>query len=287
MKILLTGATGFIGSSLYLALHARNHTVIPFTGTVANKKNWNNHFEYEPDVIIHLAAQTSLREAERHPDHDYSVNVFGTLCGLTTFQGTRFMMASTVTVEGVTDYDKPQPEAIDCHPVSVYESNKYAAELLVESCNQTVFRLCNIYGPSVSESKKDRGIVNQFIKVGLKGDTIKVYRSAVDKIRDCLYIDDLLDAFVRYVEQPDFPSGVYNVCTGVGHPIGAIARMCGKMEVVDDPSDLHPIEKRSWIGDYGKLNRACGWMPRVMIEYGIQRTRESFVRKGQDVIQEK
>jgi UDP-glucose 4-epimerase len=286
MNILITGGGGYLGSQLAKTLYARGQRVDLFMGDVSSRDNWLHNIAYNlPDVVIHLAAMTSLRECEQYPERALLVNAYGTQLGASLCSPrTRFIMASTPTVVGYTTDSTPRSEdAIPPLPISVYDHTKYMAELSTLAYGGVVFRMCNIYGPSIADSRKDRGIVNQFVKKGLRGETIPIYRSVANCLRDYTHISDVLEAFVSYVGVTNFHSGVYNVCGGAGHTVQEMADLCGRYEIVDDPvTGLELIEKRSWVGDWSKLNRECGWQPKMTLVQGIVATREAFYG-GSDV----
>jgi len=276
VKILITGGTGFIGSKLTQRLEEHGHVVIPFKGRVHNKGDWDDC--PIADACIHLAAENNLYLAEEKPLHNYLVNYWGTMLAAhfcRTF-GMKLIFASTDTVIG-----------LDGLPCSVYDSHKLAAEKAIMSIpmwESVTLRLSTVYGPSPAESKEGRGIINRWVKMALRGESLKVYEGVSDKRRDYIHVDDVIKAFVKALEAP---KGVYNVCTGIGTTVWDMACLIaqealikgngksGGVGRVPDPKGLNSIEYRTWICDHHLFTWATGWKPQVSVHEGVRRTVEA------------
>jgi len=277
MRIIVTGARGYLGSALVPRLESDGHVVVPFKGRVQNKGDWDDC--PVADACIHLAAENNLYLAEEKPLHNYLVNFWGAMLAThfcRTF-GMKLIFASTDTVIG-----------LDGLPCSVYDAHKLSAEksmMSIPMWESVMLRFSTVYGPSPAESKEGRGIINRWVKMALRGESLKVYEGVADKRRDYIHIDDVVSAFIKALEAP---KGVYNICTGIGTMIWDMACLIaqealikgngksGGVGRVPDPEGLNPIEYRTWIGDSHLFEWATGWKSQVSVQEGIQRTVETF-----------
>ena len=212
------GASGYIGSKLVNKLTDSGCNVIRSSrrDTITNGDSefvmaeldsldfWLNIVE-KSDVIIHLAGNTSINVANDNPALDLNSSVVPIYrlieaCKILR-KRPRVVFASTVTAYGFTD-NLPVSEATAENPESFYDLHKFFVErqlvlaTKLNICDGVSLRLANVYGPSsANSSANDRGILNKIIGLALAGDIVSLYGGG-NYIRDYIYIDDVVDAFI-------------------------------------------------------------------------------------------
>tara|TARA_B110001450_G_scaffold218812_1_gene213467 strand:- start:14335 stop:15336 length:1002 start_codon:yes stop_codon:yes gene_type:complete len=304
------GASGYIGSKLVNKLTNSGCHVIRASrrDTIAGAASefvkaelgsldfWLKIVE-KSDVIIHLAGNTSINVANDNPalDLDSSVVPIYRLieaCKVLR-KRPRIVFASTVTAYGFTD-DLPVSEATVENPDSFYDLHKFFVERqLVLATKLNIFdgvslRLANVYGPSVANSSAtDRGILNKITGLALAGDIVSLYGGG-DYIRDYIYIDDVVDAFILASIASKSAGEVFNVGSGVGTTVRdafyavtqEVFRQTDKtieMKVVPWPANSPKIDMRNFIASIDKASACLGWHPKVSLQAGIETTVKSMI----------
>jgi len=316
-KILITGGTGYLGSSVLnalsflpckiIVLDVRDN-VLPISGRVAqvslkladirNKDTWLE-FLRGIDIVFHFAAQTSSYAANENPLMDLETN----LLPLVTFIETCFnnklrpdiIFSGTVTEVGLTD-TWPVSETFKDQPVTVYDINKLAAEKYLQYySNQmggraVILRLANVYGPGPAGSSADRGILNMMIRKALKGESLTIYGEG-NFIRDYVYIDDVVKAFLMTGVNMGALNGKYYV---IGSDIGTsikdmvntvrdegVRRTNKQIRVkhIPAPDNLSPIEFRNFIADSAAFASITEWKAEVSLREGINRTIDYILKE--------
>lgn len=314
--VLVTGAAGFIGSSLIKALRQVDCTLICCSRKTENSDAGNSKKARivnrqmdirDPliwdkvlpgvDVVFHFAAQTSARFANERPTADMNVNVVPIVRFVETCQrkGIRpdIVFPGTVTQAGLTQ-TFPVDESIHDNPITVYDINKLSAEFYLSyyasqlGGRAVTLRLANVYGPGPKSSQSDRGILNMMVMRALDGKPLTVYGDG-NYVRDYLFIEDAVKAFLLAGSHLKKTSGKhYVVGSGVGHTINKMVqtvkdltkKLTGKRVVVKHtalPSDLSPIEFRSFVAETRRLRADADWTPQVSFEEGISHTITFFL----------
>lgn len=311
---LITGGSGYLAHSLARRLDAggarirrlirsgspapeyRSPAVEDFTGSASSRDDLERAME-GVDVVHHLAAQTSVYKANEDPFADLQANAVALLNILETARagGRRplILMAGTVTQTGFPER-LPVDESHPDKPLTVYCMHKLLAEHYVEHYARSgwvrgaALRLANVYGPGPKSSSADRGILNLMIRRALAGEDLKIYGQG-DWQRDYVYVEDVAAAFAAASACPDAVSGRHFVVSyGVGHPFARavslvadlVATRTGRrvrVEHVEPPAGLSPIETRNFVGDPSALMAATGWKPAVTLEEGINRTIDYYM----------
>ncbi len=235
MKILVTGAAGFIGHALSLRLLARGDVVVGIDNLndyydvslkqarldqlqphasfvfqkidIADREAVEKLFEaYEFDAVVNLAAQAGVRHSLVNPHIYVSANLQGFVnlleaCRKHTIA--HFVYASTSSVYGLNStlpFDESQTTD---HPVSLYAATKKANELMAHSYSHlfgiptTGLRFFTVYGPW---GRPDMSLF-KFTKAILAGETIQVFNHG-KMVRDFTYIDDIVESVVRVIDKP-------------------------------------------------------------------------------------
>ena len=301
---LVTGGAGFIGSHLssYLATHEWDVIVIDnlADGRQANLDFFNAEVELfiedvaEPnafaalagksiDVIFHLAAQTNVLKSSQDPRLDFMSNVLGTI-NLLEFarkeKVSKIVFPSSVAMYA-PDVDMPIREDSHTHASSPYGASKAAAENYcfayanTYNLDITVLRLFNVYGPLMNKY-----VIHDLVRKLQKDPKHLVIMGDGNQVRDYLYIDDAVKAFVLAAAHGK--SGqVYNV--GSGNPIrirdlaAEIIKAMGMGPVdVEYTMETWPGDIKAWYADVTKLTD-LGFAPKAPWKEGLKRTVQFLV----------
>ncbi len=308
MRALVTGAAGFIGSTLVDRLLADGHSVVGLDNFASGRATNIEHLsdesefffveadivtadldavlgEYHPEVVFHLAAQIDVRRSVTDPQFDASVNVVGTvrLAEAARKAGVRKVVhtSSGGSIYGVpTTF--PTSEEIQPDPHSPYAASKVTGEIYLNTFRHLYDLDCshiapaNVYGPR-QDPHGEAGVVAIFSQALLEGKPTKVFGDG-SNTRDYVFVGDVVDAFVK-ASGGAGGGQRFNVGTGVEtsdrelHT--AVAKAVG---TADDPEFFPPRLgdlKRSCL-DVGLAEKVLGWRPQVTLEEGIQRTVDYF-----------
>ena len=313
-RILITGASGYIASNLIHTLKNMNCTIIrlsrkselpkisgkanivDMTGDVGDRNTFESVLE-EVDIVYHLAAQTSLYQADKNPLDDLKANVVPMLNLLETCRDIgrqpTIIFSGTVTEVGISK-SLPVNETYPDYPASIYDMHKLMAEnyLLYYARQGTVqgtsLRFANVYGPGPKSSSSDRGVLNIMIRKALADEPLSIYGTG-EYVRDYIYIEDVVQALMEAAFHIDRVTGQYFVIgSGEGKTINQavnlvvdrVALKTGKKRVpvkhVDPPSPLHPVEYRNFIADPQRFIDATDLKIRHSLVEGIDSTIVAF-----------
>ncbi|ALR10453.1 UDP-glucose 4-epimerase [Mycobacteroides saopaulense] len=312
MRAMVTGAAGFIGSTLVDRLLADGHEVTGLdnlaTGKVANLETAEAHSaftfvkddiveadldavvaEYSPEVIFHLAAQIDVRHSVADPQFDSSVNVVGTvrLAEAARKAGVRKIVhtSSGGSIYG-TPEQIPTSEAVPTDPHSPYAAGKVAGEVYLNTFRHLYGLECshiapaNVYGPR-QDPHGEAGVVAIFAQALLSGRPTKVFGDG-GNTRDYVFVDDVVEAFVR-ASGPDGGGQRFNVGTGVETSDRQLHSLVAAAAGAPDDPQFHPPrlgDLRQSCLDVALAKSVLGWAPQVALADGIGRTVEFFRRLG-------
>lgn len=238
-KILVTGSSGGIGSALVPFLCEKNYEVIGID-LVSSNYHINNlrnftfvegsihdcevllkPYEDEIDIVIHLAATSSLPECESDPLSAFQNNLMGTVKLANYFTAhkiTRFINASTSAVyEGITEI--PFSENMPCKPHLVYPQTKLMSENYLESLGTTrnfpatSLRFFNVIGPFQSYTRQSPPLLNYLVKEYL-GNRSPVLHSDGNQKRDYISVYDICIAIESAFTMQHSGHQIFNVCSG-------------------------------------------------------------------------
>lgn len=254
-----------------------------------NKKVWQRLIP-ETDVLIHLAAQTSVRFAEENPTADYEVNVKPVLELISDAReigkkDLSILFAGTVTQCGIPE-KWPVNETHQDDPITVYDQHKLEAEkLLLEAARGGVFqavslRLSNLYGPGPAASARDRGILNQMVEKARRAEPLTIVSACENFLRDYLYVEDAARAFLFAACFAPGLSGKYYVLgSGQGVSVGEAfktVQSCAR-SVLSKVVEIQPvgrpasaIDRRNFVADAGLFRSLTGWTPQYSLAQGIE-----------------
>jgi dTDP-glucose 4,6-dehydratase len=315
MRILITGAAGFLGSHLCDRFLAEGHQIIGMdnfvTGNRENlvhlvrKKNFtfSRHDVSDPitikgkvDAILHFASPASPNPASPfgYPNLPVetmkagSLGTFNTL-DLALENQARFLFASTSEVYGDPD-EHPQTEAYWGHvnpigPRSMYDEAKRFSEALImayfrtKSADTRIVRIFNTYGPRMRLD--DGRVVPSFVQQALHGEPLTIYGDG-SQTRSFCYVDDLVDGIHRLLLSDEhLPVNLGNPNeTSILDFAEIINKLTGNTAGVsyspDNRMDSDPQRRRP---DIARARSLLDWEPKVDMEEGLARTIASFKDK--------
>lgn len=293
MRLLITGAKGFIGANAVRHALAKGYEVhgLTLSGGRGNLRGAGEDAAlYEcdvrnaaqvreivervrPEVIWHLAAYGAY-EWEDDPARIAEVNMLGTVNLLAAAHRVGFesmIVAGTSSEYGVKDHPAREDEAIV--PNSMYAATKAGATLFAVayarqfSLPVTALRMYSVYGP-FEDSRRFIPTVCAHMN-GLPAPEF----SDPDNARDFVHIDDVLDAFERCRLYAKSVAGrIYNVGTGIQHTLREVVDLAGLREVKWNAHQSRHWDAKIWVAKTGGLYAATGWVPTVKFANGLRRT---------------
>lgn len=308
MRLVLTGAAGFIGSHLTDRLLAEGHQVIGLDNLLTGDRRNLAHLEpgapfrlVEQDVsqpfrvngavdgVLHFASAASPPDYQQWPIETLMVGSYGTHRGLALAQekGARFLLASTSEVYG-DPLVHPQPESYrgNVNPVgprAMYDEAKRFAEAITSSFHRRygtdtrIVRIFNTYGPRMRP--EDGRVVSNFIVQALRGEPITIYGDG-SQSRSFCYVSDLVEGIYRLFQSDRTEP------TNLGNPSEFTVAELAEL-VLDLTGSRSPVVRKPLPEDDPKVRQpdithaqtALGWQPRVPLRDGLARTIEYFSRR--------
>jgi UDP-glucose 4-epimerase len=306
MRVLLTGGAGFIGSHLSDMLIHNGHEVIIIDNLTSGKKNnlSPDSLFYEgdirgaivkevmekekPEVVIHHAAQISVRNSVDDPIYDMDVNIGGTLNLLQNsvrFGIKRFVFACTGgALYGEQDYF-PADEEHPIRPISPYGIAKSSCEKYlyfyykVYELNYVSLRYSNVYGPR-QDPYGEAGVVAIFSQKMLAGEQ-PVINGSGEQTRDYVFVEDVARANILALETGI--SGEFNIGTGIETTVNELfkeVRVLSKSNADEVHGEANKGEQLRSVIDYSKAKRELGWHPDVPLNEGLKQTVAFFKEQG-------
>jgi CDP-paratose 2-epimerase len=245
-------------------------------------------------AILHLAGQVAVTTSVANPRDDFESNALGTF---NVLEATRqaapravFLNASTNKVYGqlgghrieeresrYVDADRPdgvaETEPLDPH--SPYGCSKAAADAYtldyarIYGLRTVSFRQSCVYGPR-QFGIEDQGWVAWFAIAAELGLPVTLYGNG-KQVRDLLHVDDLVDLYVRAVEQPDACAGrAYNVGGGPGNTLSLVELLDRLGELNVSYAEPRPGDQKVFVADVSRAGAELGWAPSISLEQGLE-----------------
>ncbi len=299
---LVTGGAGFIGSHMVDRLLELEYRVVIIDDLSNGKiKNLNHHatfhhaditqpssaevFEKEkPDLIFHMAAQTSVTRSTKEPILDTNVNVLGTLRLL---EAARHVGVEKIIYSSTGGALYGNPETVPCpddaavEPVSPYGMSKYVGEQYLRfyhrqfRLNYTSLRYGNVYGPR-QDPTGEAGVVAIFTSAMLEGKQPQIFGDG-NQERDFVSVFDVIDANIAAIDQADGME--MNIATGEATTVNRIFELLKgitgyKWDAVHAAGRAGEVYRISL--DWSRAAVELGWAPKVDLADGLAGTVDFF-----------
>jgi UDP-glucuronate decarboxylase len=305
MKILLTGAAGFLGSHISKKLIDNDYEVIGLddlsTGSIKNIEQLINHPNYlfiehdvripyqaKLDAILNFACPASPVNYQKDPVRTIETNFLGmiNMLHLAKETGARIIQASTSEIYG-DPIQSPQKESYwgNVNPIGIrscYDEGKRAAETLCfdykrqHNLDIRVIRIFNTYGPNMAIG--DGRVVSNFIVQALKNEPINIYGDG-KQTRSFCYVSDLVEGIYKLLQLDKNPTTPINLGNPNEFTILELAKVVieitkSKSEIVNNPLPLDDPKQRC--PDISLAKSTLNWKPTIELREGIEKTAAYF-----------
>jgi UDP-glucose 4-epimerase len=309
MRTLVTGAAGFIGSTLVDRLLEEGHEVtgvdnLSAAPSAANLESAHRHkgpgrFTFvavdvrhpelsdvvagsNPDVVFHLAAQVDVRRSVDDPQYDARNNVLGTINLLEASRRAR-VPRIVYAASGGSRYGVPatlpatEDTAVD--PLSPYAAAKVACEFYMcayagmYGLAPICLALANVYGPR-QDPHGEAGVVSVFGSAMISRRRTTIYGDG-SATRDYVYVDDVVTAFLCAADTPATTTGTFNIGTGVQTTVNELHQLIAATVGVScspDHAEARTGEVHASALDPTRAGRVLGWRPDTDLTEGIKHT---------------
>lgn len=306
---LITGGLGFIGSNLAIRLVESGVRVTLVDAMIEGYGgNFRNiapirdrvevnlsdvrdeqilrHLVKDQDVVFHLAAQVSHVMSLTNPYPDIDINIKGTAALL---EACRKVNPAAIIVRAGTrgQYGPatrlPVSEEAPSDPRGIYEISQLSAEMIARVYHRVhglacvPLRLTNVYGPRSQMKHSQFGVVNWFVRLALDGKPIPIFGTG-EILRDFLFVDDCVEALLRAAETPQARGEVFNVGMDRPSTFLDVARILTELvsgasiEFTEFTPERKAQEPGDFYSDISKIEKTCGWRPRIDLKEGLRRT---------------
>ena len=304
---MITGGLGFIGSHLVDSLLKKNNDIMILTKSLSKKSNISalnkkinikkidvTNFQkvgkvienFKPNIIIHLAGNTSHSKSFEKPLQDVDSNLKTTLFMLEKIKQLkipcRFILGSTFIVIGKPT-KLPVNERTSCNPTTIYGTNRLASEHLCKiyhdlyGINTNIFRITNSYGPR-EQIIPNKNAINFLIHKASKKEKISIYNKG-KFFRDLIYVDDVISG-INTIIRKGKSGELYWISSGNKTWFKKFAETLQKFTECEinyppTPNYTKKVDVGNFVVNNSKLKK-LGWKPKVTINEGIKKTLEFF-----------
>jgi len=287
-KILITGATGFIGNYLTPEL-TKNHKII---GISKNKiKSSKNFISSSADItksnlkiknqftdIIHMAAYSDVNYCNLNPIKCYELNVKSTqrMLEIARKKDSKFLFISSSHAYGNL-IKQPISENALCNPSTHYASSKRMSEILCETYSKTygldiqIARIFSVYGPKSSKSNLIFNIINQMI------NNSKIILGNTSPKRDFIFINDVITGLIKIINSKKKEFQVYNIGSGKSTSIEDLVKNCStvsnkKLKIISSKEKRRRNEIKDIRANISKMKKEFNWKPEISLKKGLEIT---------------
>lgn len=300
---MITGGLGFIGSHLSDILLKQKHKIILLTKShskmtnithlknkiVVEKVDVTNFSKlgsvlekYRPDIIVHLAGQTSHSKSFENPISDIDVNAKSTIFMLEKIRSLdlkcRFILGSTFVVIGKPK-KLPVDEETPCNPTMLYGVNRLASEQYckiyhdVYGIDTVTFRITNSFGPR-EQYIPNKNAVNFLVYKAFKGEKITIYDNG-KFFRDLIYVSDVVTAISLLIKKGK-RGNLYWISSGEKTWFYQLGKWLeeltsAKVKYIKSPAYTKKVDVGNFVVDNSKL-KSLGWTKKITVKEGIKKT---------------
>lgn len=299
MKIIITGGAGFIGTKLSKKLLEKNDVVVfdnfleqihgtknvlkidkvkYIVGDVTKKEDWELVFLENPDLIIHLAAETGTGQSMDEIIRYTNTNILGTSILLEFLKKKKHNVKKLILSSTRAIYGNEKNSTINNknEPKSIYGVTKLTQEkLIITSCEipYTILRYQNVYGEGQSLNNPYTGIISIFSKLMSENKLVTIYDDGKPK-RDFIYVDDVVEITEECVYNQKTNNQIYDIGTGKSYKILTIAkklRLLLKSKSKIQISNYHREGDVLYAkGDIRKIKEQTNWYPKTSLSNGLK-----------------
>lgn len=287
MNVGITGSHGFIGTHLYNRLIKSQHNL---NISICERFDRAKHnllkpdslepFVGDKDVIFHLAG------VNRTHNNDFiAINALGTLNlleAIRRFSGAnkaKIVFASSLQVYGFTSKSERLKESASLNPTNMYGmSKKFAEEIIHRYCEDygvhgIILRISNVYGPRCRPFYNS--VIPTFIFLTLKKRPLIIHGSG-ESSRDFIYVNDVVQAFIKVIQHKLKSPSVFNVCTGLATSLNRvvekISKMMGNVRVIYERNG----DDNFLIGNPSRTRKVLGFKSEMSLDGGLKETLKWF-----------
>jgi GDP-4-dehydro-6-deoxy-D-mannose reductase len=284
---LIVGGTGFVGYHMRKELEGRYRVVATGRSKDIRDEDLVTALvcDMKPDIVVNLAAVTTVRESFEREDETYAVGFIGTLNLLRAlraahFRGRMLNISSSEIYGCPLDGELPVTEGAAVAPMSPYAVSKLAAESLCYQWARTEHFEIVTARPftHIGPGQSDRFAISRFGKhiveaeVGERQPVLHV--GNLDSTRDLTDVRDVVRSYADLLDK-GISGQVYNVCSNTEIAIGALLDQIIKIadtqiEILQDPALRRSSEQRRIRGSFDKLNQLTGWTPVISLEQTLR-----------------
>jgi UDP-glucose 4-epimerase len=303
---MITGGAGFIGSHLCDEFVGKNHLIVLTRKTTSldrishlldritvERADVTNYDEigsiiekHHPEVIIHLAGETSHSKSFENPLYDLDVNTKSTLFMLEKIKQLnlkcRFILGSTFIVIGKPEA-LPVTEQSTCNPTTIYGANRLASEVYckiyhnVYDIDTIIFRITNSFGPR-EQHVPNKNAINFLIHKAFKKEEIPIFDKG-NFFKDVVYVSDVVSA-IKTIMEKGKSGELYWISSGNKtwfYDLGRwLEELTGtKVSYVESSQYAKKTDVGNFVVDNSKL-KSLGWGTKTSIKDGIKKTLEYF-----------
>ncbi len=303
---MITGGLGFVGSHLAQKLESEGNKIIILTKSFSKRKNIpktskikiekidvTNFMKlgasidkHKPQLIIHLAGQTSHSKSFENPMMDIDSNSKSTLFILEKIRKMKnpssFILGSTFIVIGKPK-KLPVTEDTECNPTTIYGTNRLSSEFFCKiyhnlyNIDTKIFRITNSFGPK-EQTIPNKNAVNYLIHQAYLGEKITIFNDG-NFFRDLIYISDVISGILTIVKKGK-PGELYWISSAKKTWFSKLGKYLeqstsSKVEFVRTPKYTKKVDVGNFVVSNKKL-KLLGWTPEISVKEGILKTIEYF-----------
>ena len=298
-NIIVTGGAGFIGSHIASRLVSDGYNVAILDNLSTGKKEnipkdvdfikldlgkenaYSKLKNLKCSAIFHLAGQSSGEGSFKDPLYDFRSHVMSTFLLLEYAKKNKaahFLYASSMAIYGEPEYF-PVDERHPLQPKTFYAAAKISAESYIKlyqslGINTTIFRLFSVYGPGQNLNNKMQGMISIYLSFMLENSPI-IVKGTKERFRDFVYIDDVVDAWMRAFHNPISYGKIYNAASGVKTKVEdlleALKDSFGYQDYPVEYKDGTPGDQFGVVADISRITQELKWKPKFNLQTGLKK----------------